>query len=55
MKNATDLRFAFDSFWGSSAQPAHPEPENIGPGPHSSDSDDLASWESAWIDLGGEG
>ncbi len=55
MKTANDLRFAADSLWGNALPPANPEGEPATPGTHSADSVEGANWESAWIDLGGEG
>jgi hypothetical protein len=55
MKFTTDLRFSADSLWGNAVPPSHPEPEPVMPSTHPADSVDGANWESAWIDLGGEG
>jgi hypothetical protein len=44
MKATNDLRFV------ASVPSNHPENENV-----PADSADGANWESAWIDLGGEG
>jgi hypothetical protein len=54
MKTANDLHFAH-SPRNNLAQSSCSEPETAGPGTHPSDSADGANWESAWIDLGGEG
>jgi hypothetical protein len=55
MKFTNDLRFAADSLWGNAVPPNHPEPEPVTPSTHPADSAEGANWESAWIDLGGEG
>jgi hypothetical protein len=49
MKATYDLRFVV-SLRPASVPCNHPESENV-----PADSADGANWESAWIDLGGEG
>jgi hypothetical protein len=55
MKTTNELRFTPESFCAGSTRMAHSEPESANPGTHPSDPADGANWESAWIDLGGEG
>ena len=55
MKCANDLRFAADSLWRNAVPSGHPEGEPVPPSTYPADSAEVANWESAWIDLGGEG
>jgi hypothetical protein len=55
MKSTHDSRFAVDSLSRNALSCNHAESEPATPNPHSVEGPEAAGWESAWIDLGGEG